>query len=382
MATSSRGESANRHLHGIRLLVVLACSVVALAGLHLARSVVGPLAVAVVIVVVCLPVREAIVKRGGARSLGTASIIALSYSVIAVAGVAIWLAGAQLAQLISDLTPGGDLGHVMSTWTTWVQAVSHVSSDDGVSGSVQIGGLLVVLRDVSAVLLGALIALLFVCAYVVVMAVDAGRYSRAPMIFGTSQLEALARVSALNHNVRRYYVVNSAFGAVVAIIDGLALWALGVPAAFMWAVLAFVTNFIPTIGFVIGLVPPAILALAIGGWPLFLVVVGIYCVVNVVLQVFVQPKFVSDAVGLSLTLSFFSVIFWTFIVGPVGAVLAIPLTLLVWTLLLEGDDEASWLRWLSGDDSAQPGQQPATVRERSRMPWRRRGYPRRHAGRP
>ena len=137
------------------------------------------------------------------------------------------------------------------------------------------------------------------------------------------------RFQLYNSSVRRYYVVNATFGAIVAVIDGLALWALGVPAPAVWAILAFVTNFVPNIGFVLGLIPPAVLALVVGGWPLMLAVIAIYCVVNVTLQVLVQPKFVSDAVNLSLTLSFFAVIFWTFIIGPVGAILSIPLTLLV-----------------------------------------------------
>ena len=97
--------------------------------------------------------------------------------------------------------------------------------------------------------------------------------------------------------MRRYYVVNATFGAVVAVIDGLLLWALGIPVPIAWAILAFVTNFIPNIGFVIGLIPPAVLALVVGGWPLALAVVLAYCVINVVLQVLVQPKFVSDAVA-------------------------------------------------------------------------------------
>ena len=79
-------------------------------------------------------------------------------------------------------------------------------------------------------------------------------------------------MQAFNSDVRRYYVVNATFGAIVAVIDGLALWALGVPAPAVWAILAFVTNFIPNIGFVIGLIPPAILALVVGGWPLMLAV--------------------------------------------------------------------------------------------------------------
>ena len=80
--------------------------------------------------------------------------------------------------------------------------------------------------------------------------------------------------------------------------------------------------------------------------------VAIYCVVNVTLQVLVQPKFVSDAVNLSLTLSFFSVIFWTFIIGPLGAILSIPLTLLVRALVLDPDPKAGALRHLTGDPHA------------------------------
>jgi predicted PurR-regulated permease PerM len=83
-----------------------------------------------------------------------------------------------------------------------------------------------------------------------------------------------------------------------------------------------------------------------------LAVVAVYCVVNVVLQVLVQPKFVSDAVSISLTLSFFSVIFWTFVIGPLGAILSIPFTLLARELLIGEPTAARWWRWLSGDRDA------------------------------
>ncbi|MEJ1087071.1 AI-2E family transporter [Microbacterium sp. Mu-80] len=203
-------------------------------------------------------------------------------------------------------------------------------------------------------LLGIATALFFVCAYVIMMAVDAARYRDAPRLFGAVKRDTMRRISNLTSGIRRYYVVNAAFGAIVAIIDGLALWWLGVPAPVVWAVLAFVTNLIPNIGFVIGLIPPAILAFLVGGWPLLLGVVAIYCVVNVTLQVLIQPKFVSDAVGLSLTITFFSVVFWTFIIGPLGAILSIPLTLFTRMLLFEADPGSTWLRWLSGDRDAVP----------------------------
>ena len=158
------------------------------------------------------------------------------------------------------------------------------------------------------------------------------------------------------------------------IIDGLALWALGVPAPAVWAILAFVTNFIPNIGFVIGVIPPTIMALVVGGWPLALAVLAVYSAVNVVLQVLVQPKFVADAVNITLTLSFVSVIFWTFVIGPLGAILAVPLTLLTRALLLQGGPETAWYSWLSGEDLPKAGtpRQPEPV---SRSPASRREPP-------
>jgi predicted PurR-regulated permease PerM len=109
--------------------------------------------------------------------------------------------------------------------------------------------------------------------------------------------------------------------------------------------LAFVTNYIPNVGFIVGLVPPALLALLEGGPQLMIGVIAAYSVINFVIQSIIQPKFVADAVNLSLTLTFLSLVFWSFVVGPLGAVLAIPLTLLAKALLLDVDPST---RWISG----------------------------------
>ena len=63
-----------------------------------------------------------------------------------------------------------------------------------------------------------------------------------------------------------------------------------------------------------------------------------------------QPKFVADAVNITLTLSFVSVVFWTFVIGPLGAILAVPLTLLTRAVLLQGGPQSAWYSWLSGED--------------------------------
>ena len=136
----------------------------------------------------------------------------------------------------------------------------------------------------------------------------------------------------------------------------------------MWAILAFVTNFIPNIGFVIGLIPPVLLALVVGGWPLALAVLAVYCAVNVTLQVLVQPQFVSDAVNITLTLSFVSVIFWTFIIGPLGAILAVPMTLLTRAMLLQKTGANAFYFWISGETGAKEPANPDDAVRRTRPP--------------
>src|SRR5689334_24187504 len=72
-------------------------------------------------------------------------------------------------------------------------------------------------------------------------------------------------------------------------------------------------------------------------------VIVAYSVINFVIQSVIQPKFVGDAVDLSLTLTFLSLLFWSFVIGPLGAVLAIPLTLLTKALLLDVDPNTQWM---------------------------------------
>lgn len=362
---------------GLRILLALAAGTVALAGLYLARDVFGPLALALVIVVICEPLRRPFRRRGWPDWTGTTAVIAVAYAVLLAMGGLLLLAGTQFARLIGDLAEDGGLQRAAEGLVGWLQGIGlDEEASDAAASVLDPDTLLEVVGSLGSTVIGVATALFFVCAYIVFLAADAARLDRAGAEFGPSKAATMARISRLNTGVRRYYVVNAVFGAIVAVIDGLALWWLGVPAPLVWAILAFVTNFVPNIGFVLGLIPPAILAFVVGGWPLLLAVVAVYCVANVVLQVLVQPKFVSDAVDLSLTLSFFSVIFWTFVIGPLGAILSIPLTLLVRALVLEGDPGTLWLRRISGDRTAAPiaatpaATAPLSPRRRPRRPGR------------
>jgi len=176
------------------------------------------------------------------------------------------------------------------------------------------------------------------------------------------QPRALAVVSDFSMGVRRYWLVTTVFGLIVAALDAVALSFLHVPLAIVWGVLAFITNYIPNIGFVIGVVPPALLALLDGGWVQSVIVLVVYCLLNFVIQVIIQPKFTGESVGITATMSFLSLLFWVFILGPLGALLALPATLLTKAFLIDSDPNARWLNLFvaSSPESALPDdEQPA-----------------------
>ena len=161
-------------------------------------------------------------------------------------------------------------------------------------------------------------------------------------------------IVTFSRGVRRYWVVTTVFGLIVALLDVAALAIIGVPLVWVWGVLAFLTNYIPNIGFVIGLVPPALLALLEGGPGPALAVVAAYSLLNFSVQSIIQPKFTGEAVGVTATMSFLSLLFWYWVLGWLGALLALPATLLLKALLVDADPRASWINILISSRPPRP----------------------------
>ena len=174
--------------------------------------------------------------------------------------------------------------------------------------------------------------------------------------------------------VQRYWVVTTLFGLIVSLLDMVALTALGVPLALVWAVFAFVTNYIPNIGFVIGVIPPTLMALLANGPVNALLTAILFSVINFVMQSLVQPKVAGDAVGVTPATSFLSLLVWAFALGPVGALMALPATLAVKTLLVDPDPRLGWISKLISNKlepaprgrlgpAVSPGVRPRTERQ-------------------
>ena len=145
------------------------------------------------------------------------------------------------------------------------------------------------------------------------------------------------------NGTQRYLVMTALFGAIVGILDAGALRLIGVPLPLVWGFFSFITNFIPNIGFVIGIIPPTLLALLDSGWQEMVLVLVVYSLLNVTIQTFIQPRIVGNSVGLSAELTFMSLVVWTFLLGPLGALLAVPMTLLVRAVLIDPDGRLAWV---------------------------------------
>jgi predicted PurR-regulated permease PerM len=319
-------------------------------GLSAAAPILAPVFLAFVLTVVAHPMIGALVRHGVRRGWAVALAVLVVEGVLVGFGIAIFLSFARLAS---------ELPRYADEWRGVLDDVRGALSDLGIGqeqvqdalSSLGPESVLAGIRDVLSGVVGAVAAMVLVVATVLFMTAEgAGLPERLAAAPGSWRLRAA--LGSFARNTRRYIVVTSIFGLLVAVVDTVALVLLGIPLPLLWGLLSFLTNYVPNIGFFLGLAPPALLGLLVDGPRLMLVVIAVYALANFVIQSVIQPIFVGDAVGLSVTLSFLSVIVWTVVLGPLGAVLAIPLTLFLHAVLVGQDPDRRWAKILLAGTSA------------------------------
>lgn len=339
---------ASSFLYGMAALVVV------LAGLRSTAGIVGPVFLALVLTVTVHPVRIWLERHrlpGWATSL---LMLVVVYLVLFLLALALLVSVGQLASLMPQYVDQmTDV--VMSAAKTLEGLGVDQDQIDAIEGALDPGQLLDLVGSVLAGTLGVVTDLFFLVTVLLFMAFDTNTTRRNLTALAARFPAPVTALGGFAKGTRSYMAVSASFGLIVAVIDGVALYLLDVPGAFVWAVLAFVTNFIPNIGFVIGLIPPALIALLDSGPGLMVTVIVLYSVINFVIQSVIQPRVVGDVVGLSPTLTFLSLVFWAWLIGPLGALLAVPLSLLMRSLLVEADPRGRWaLPLISGKPEDPP----------------------------
>ncbi len=341
MPRSARDVYQQARPFALTLLLGVAALTIALAGVRSIRDIVGPVFLALVLTITLHPVRIWLERHGLPEWAASIVMLLAAYLLLFLLTLALIVSVAQLANLIPQYADQIKDG-VENAGNTLRDLGVKQDQIDAVVGAIDPGQVVDLAMSLLSGTLGVVGNLFFLFTVLLFMAFDTDSTRRSLAVVGERFPDPVAALAGFARGARRYMGVSAGFGLVVAVIDGVVLQVMGVPGAFVWAVLAFVTNFIPNIGFVIGVIPPALIALLDSGPELMIAVIVAYTVINFVIQSVIQPRVVGDTVGLTAMLTFLSLVFWTWVVGPLGALLAVPLTLLTKALLIEADPRTRW----------------------------------------
>ncbi|WP_067814336.1 AI-2E family transporter [Nocardia inohanensis] len=346
---------------GLIVLLATAAAVVAIAGIKGFAGIIGPVFLALMLTVAVQPIQSWAQRRGWPAWLGMAlALVGVYLLLIGLVG-ALVVSVAQLATELPGYAPQLDdlLDGLRSALRSFGVDGEQIHN---MLGNLNMGKLVDLLSSLLSGLTGVLSNLFFVVALLMFMVFDGMTMGRRVQVVSRLRPDIAYALGAFATGTRRYLLVSTVFGLIVAVIDGGLLWLLGVPLPLLWALLSFITNYIPNIGFLIGLAPPALLALLEGGPRLMIWVIVLYSVINFVIQSVIQPKFVGDAVGLGITVTFLALVFWSWVLGALGALLAIPLTLLARALLLDIDPATRWVNVLISERPEEPGESGGAAR--------------------
>jgi AI-2 transport protein TqsA len=160
---------------------------------------------------------------------------------------------------------------------------------------------------------------------------------------------SFAHFEGFRVNLNRYLVIKTSISLLTGVTVAIWLVILGVDYPLLWGLLAFLLNYIPTIGSIIAAIPPVLLAaIQLGFGPALLVGIG-YGTVNIVFGSVMEPRFMGRGVGLSTLVVFLSLVFWGWILGPVGMLLSVPLTMTM-KIALDSNEDTRWLAVMLGPD--------------------------------
>jgi predicted PurR-regulated permease PerM len=138
-----------------------------------------------------------------------------------------------------------------------------------------------------------------------------------------------ARLFEVRKDVRRFVSITALTGLIIATGNLILLVILGVDFPVLWAVLSFLLSFVPAVGGIVSAIPPFFLAFLEFGWTKALVVVVGFIVINNLCDNVLKPKLMKQGLDISILLIFLSLMFWSWVLGSIGMILAIPLTLVI-----------------------------------------------------
>jgi len=330
----------NTYSAGSRFLLLTAAFVVVVAGMKAAAPILIPFLLSVFIAIISAPSMFYLTKKG--LPMPVALLVVISAVIILLTLVAI-LIGNSIEDFRQALPTYQ--GRMQDQLQVIVGLLSKVGINISLAGVQAYFDPSVVMRLAANTLSGlgnALTNGFLILLTVLFILTEASSFpAKLHRVLGRPD-RSLKGFDRFLETVKHYMAIKTWLSLATGIIVWLALWLIGVDYPLLWGVTAFLLNYVPNIGSIIAAVPAVLLALIQLGWGPAVGVAVLYAVINVVVGNVVEPRFMGKGLGLSTLVVFLSLIFWGWVLGPVGMLLSIPLTMTV-KIAMDNNDETRWI---------------------------------------
>ena len=336
-----------------RGLVIAAAMIIITAGLKAAADLAIPFLLAAFIATIAATPMYWLEKRGTPGWLAITSVISTVFVILVGVGALV----VQSANAFTAKLPFYQerLTEMFASAVAWLEPLGVELSRDLLVENFNPGTAFTLAGNALAGLGSALSNSFLILLTVIFILAEASSFPRKLRAILKRPEDSMPLFERFAENVNRYMAIKSSVSIATGLIVTLFLSLLGVDFPILWGILAFLLNFVPTIGSIIAAVPAVLLALVeLGPLTALLAALG-YVLLNIGLGNFVEPRFMGRGLGLSTLVVFLSLVLWGWVFGPVGMLLSVPLTMTA-KIALEANPSTQWLAHLLGP--AQPAVEP------------------------
>ena len=317
-------QRSQRHY---RLLIGTAAFVVIAAGIREASEVLNSIFLAMLLTVTVLPAFDDLRRRGMSNGLAVVlTSILLAIVLVMLLGI-LGFSGSRLIQVLPHYQDRAESLRQSLEGLLTARGIEpdRVLSLDLVDPNRLLGLAAGFLSGLGQVLSQALLLILIVAFFLA----ERRRGDQAFRAGGTA-----ARVA---RDVRQYLVITSLTGLGFAALVYVVMLVVGTDLPLVWAVLAFIMNFVPNVGIILSVVPPVILTLLELSWQRAVAVLAAFLVLNFVVDNVVKPRFMQSGLDVPPIVGLLSLMVWAYLLGPIGTILALPLTIAIRRVFQDAD---------------------------------------------